>query len=218
MNLNNLFEKIRIALKNRYVAYSLVILGVYLVVVFLGRIEAPQKTQLPEETPFNVRETEFSKILGITPGRTNYSEVGPQFGDFVYEDKTQNLDLFFHEKEETAGSYYEFGVSKDGIVKYARIPRSMDVGSDDEIFLSEFQERNDLGDPDLFKYDLKDYFLEAHIYLDEGLILSTFGPKDKIFYITYFEPTTQDEFKSLFGNTLSDIRPQEHGSQGEGGP
>lgn len=214
LNIKKLKTKLRTALRNqRHLVISFSIIVLVVLILIFNFIKPDRKGPASPETPatpYTVETSEYNVHKDIVPGITEYSKVKEEFEPYIRKELKGGLDVYTLMKYEILGYPYRIGVDGAGKVSYIHAPIQSLIGTDDLVYIDEFLKQEGLGNPSMTKHHNYAYFVDkAHIFLDEGVVVSYDEYNKNVTYVTYFVPMPEDEFLKTLGYLFSN-EPKGH--------
>jgi hypothetical protein len=179
-----------------------IIITIFLIVSkMVGDSKEKQNTETGTYTTSGVKPSPgINTWEGVTPGLTTYNEAKGNLGEYIERRPSRDLHIYTHKDLDTGMRKYEVGVDNKGIVKYIRVP----ITYSEARTLPTYKDLLKLGDPDIVKFEKDGSGEEAYVFLKEGIILSVYANPMFVYFETYFEPMSYNDFYAFWGHRLAD--------------
>lgn len=203
--MNKLFKNIK---DNK----ELIAIGIFIIaaILIVGLQIDDQKKVIEEQkaAEFKITEEQKDQIVweNVKPGQTTYEEVKDQFNGFKERVVENNLiEYRYQDKENMDGQYREVIITadKNNTVQFIDLRIHPLKYAD----LSFYENKYNLGQPDI-KMDIIDLdTYKAYVYLNKGLMLYVYEESDSkvitpklVRNEIYFTPMSETQFMKLWGN------------------
>jgi len=190
---------------------SLIIIAIIILIIIYGFDGKKDTDLIPSSDVYKTNPPPGTNTWNdITPGITEYNEeiASNIFGHRVDKKRYKGRDVYLFEGPPQDSRHNEVGVDRYGVVSYMRVVNPYKTAGT----FTEYKERLKLEGPDISKYSMEGNWVQAFVYLDEGVMLEVRENVEKVYAVLYFPPMTKEEFKSFWGSRLMDefVLPQDY--------
>lgn len=167
------------------------------------RVLTPPPTA-PENAP--------NQWQGLVPGYSTLADVTQSLGEPLRSERTgDGIEYQFNSPIQALP--HEVITNDQGVVTFIK----QYVSYKDELFLSHYVEQYDDAELVLKDEGSRDS-LDAHVFLDQGLVVLAHVADGNVEQLWYFEPTTKEKFLASWGKSLqteSELEPEVFTPPGE---
>lgn len=205
IRIKNLIEKVKANFKLIILVTTIVLLIVAIIINPNEETGQPQP-QVPIVTTIDKNTYSWNDV---TPGEDTSVTMEEKLEgmNLLSVSRDQNLTVYEYFNDKLTYKPTKVWVDSKQDVKFIKeyLPIN-EIGP-----LELFENRLNLKEPNIRKYDKEEPQHDAYVYLNQGIILNYNSFRNEVMAITYFEPTTEQDFLETWGNKLQDYYGENEG-------